>query len=290
MDGAAAWLDESASDGGVILTTDADSRVAANWVDANLSAIALGADVVLGCISLDEEGERLPPALHARGRLEAVYEDLLTEMSARLDPQVGNPWPHHSTISGASLALTAEAYRRVGGLPRVALGEDKALIAALRRMDACIRFAPDVRVITSGRTSGRAPGGVADTLRLRSADPAAPCDELLEPCGSPTGARFGAAGFAAAACRAHGGERRCVCRRAPRRAALAAPTFGAAWEAIEQASPVLVRRGLPPAELPVQIEAARRLLQRLEERLAAARTVETVLWTPLAADDVDAVS
>src|SRR6202012_2559711 len=92
-----------------------------------------------------------------------------------------NPWPHHATISGATLGVSREAYCRVGGLPRVALGEDKALIALLSRQDARIRYSPTIHVITSGRTYGRAPGGVADTLAIRSKEPEAFCDEALEP-------------------------------------------------------------------------------------------------------------
>jgi hypothetical protein len=222
---------------------------------------------VLGRISLDADGEKLPPQLHARGRLEAVYEDLLTEIAARLDPQACNPWPHHSTISGASLALTRDLYLRVGRLPLVPLGEDKALVAAMRRHDARIRFTPEAAVVTSGRVAGRAPGGVADTLRLRSSDPGALCDASLEPCTTA--------------------YRRALWRGRLRRdgflppmrwrAALRLPlsvcnvarfrTFGAAWERIEQTSPVLAPRPLSPAELPHQIELATRGLRRLVEKL-----------------------
>ncbi len=288
MDLAEAWLWESEADDGVILTTDADSRVAPDWVSSTLDAFSQGADAVLGRISLDEEGERLPVALHVRGKLESVYEDLLTEMSARLDPQDGNPWPHHATISGASLALSRAAYLRVGRLPRVALGEDKALVAELRRHDARIRFAPDVAVVTSGRTAGRAPGGVADTLRLRSADPAAVCDEALEAC---------ATAFKRALWR--GRLRRGGVSDAGRwraalkvpvgaaRQAAAASTFGVAWELIEQASPVLSRRALAPADLPRQIELATHLLRRLQERLAAYEDIESVGRAPVVADNLD---
>ena len=105
----------------------------------------------------------------------------MTEIAALLDPLDYNPWPHHATISGATLAVTRDAYRRVGGLPSVPLGEDKAFVAKLSRYDARIRFCPRVEVTTSGRVYGRAPGGVADTLRLRSETPDAFCDEALEP-------------------------------------------------------------------------------------------------------------
>ena len=165
----------------MILTTDADSQVAPNWIAENLAAFEAGAEAVLGRIDLDGEGNFLPEALHRRGELEDAYERLLTELSWLLDPLEHNPWPHHATISGASLGITRAAYCRVGRLPRVPLGEDKALIALLSRQDARIRYCPTAHVITSGRTNGRAPGGVADTLRIRSREPDAFCDDALEP-------------------------------------------------------------------------------------------------------------
>ena len=181
MDIAEAWLGAGGERGGVILTTDADSQVAPNWIAANLAAFDAGAEAVLGRIDLDSEGKFLPRALHRRGRLEDMYERLLTELSWLLDPLEHNPWPHHATISGASLGITRTAYRRIGRLPRVPVGEDKALIALLSRQDARIRYCPTIHVTTSARTNGRAPGGVAETLRIRSRDPEALCDEALEP-------------------------------------------------------------------------------------------------------------
>jgi hypothetical protein len=276
MDVAEAWLGEERVRGGVILTTDADSRVSADWIAINLAAIDAGADAVLGDIALDEEGDLLPPALHRRGELESAYEALLTELSALLDPLDYNPWPHHATISAASIAITRDAYLAVGGLPRVPLGEDKALVAELVRLDRKIRFCPEIRVITSGRVEGRAPGGVADTLRLRSNDPDAFCDELLEP-------------FRVAIKRAKWRGRLRWLRRAGKlvgngawarelgipapdaQRICRAPTFGAAWSAVEHKSPLFHRRLLKPAELPDQISGARRALARLRKGALAMR-------------------
>jgi hypothetical protein len=176
MDLAEAWLVEGGDKDGVILTTDADSQVAPNWIATNLAAFEAGAEVVLGRIELDGDGKLLPDALHRRGALEDAYESLLTELSWLLDPLEHNPWPHHATISGATLGITRSAYCRVGRLPRVPLGEDKALIALLSRQDARIRYCPAVHAVTSGRTQGRAPGGVADTLAIRLAVEAAALD------------------------------------------------------------------------------------------------------------------
>jgi hypothetical protein len=276
MDLAEAWLVERGEDDGVILTTDADSQVSPVWIANNLAAIDAGVDAVLGRVALDEEGDLLPQALHCRGRLESAYEALLTELSALLDPLDYNPWPHHATISGASLAITREAYRRVGGLPNVPLGEDKALIAELSRHDARIRFCPDIQVTTSGRLNGRAPGGVADTLRLRSIDPGAFCDETLEPFRvAIRRARWrgrlrhlhhidGAVGNGEWA------DSLGISFHDARRISRAA-TFGAAWSAIESASPLLAKRVLTPAELPRQIAGARRALARLRKGALSAR-------------------
>ena len=60
MDLAEAWLVEGGERDGVILTTDADSQVAPNWIAENLAAFEAGAEAVLGRIDLDEEGEFLP--------------------------------------------------------------------------------------------------------------------------------------------------------------------------------------------------------------------------------------
>jgi cellulose synthase/poly-beta-1,6-N-acetylglucosamine synthase-like glycosyltransferase len=270
MDIAEAWLQESGQDDGVILTTDADSQVAPNWIAENLAAFQAGAEAVLGRIDLDGEGKYLPEALHRRGELEDAYERLLTELSWLLDPLQYNPWPHHATISGASLAITRTAYCGVGRLPRVPLGEDKALIDLLSHHDARIRYCPSVQVITSGRTNGRAPGGVADTLRIRSTDPEASCDEAL----MPFRAAFTRALWRARLRRLHGAGRLGLDDKWGRKLGFSArevdelskaSAFGAAWSVIEGRSPFFARRLLTPAELPEQISIARRSLARIRK-------------------------
>ena len=186
-------------------------------------------------------------------------------MSWLLDPLEHNPWPHHATISGASLGITRAAYCRVGRLPRVPLGEDKALIALLSRQDARIRYCPTVHVITSGRTNGRAPGGVADTLAIRSREPDAFCDDALEPFRTA----FARASWRGRLRRLHGAGRLALDQDWAAELGISArdvndiikePAFGAAWSVIEDRSPLFARQLLRPAELPEQISIARRSL------------------------------
>jgi Glycosyl transferase family 2 len=276
MDLAEAWLEEGGERDGVILTTDADSQVAPNWIAENLSAFEAGAEAVLGRIDLNGEGKFLPEALHRRGALEDAYERLLTELSWLLDPLEHDPWPNHATISGASLGVTRAAYCRVGRLPRVPLGEDKALIALLSRHDARIRHCPSVHVVTSGRTDGRAPGGVAETLRIRSREPDAFCDEALEPLRTA----FARAAWRGRLRRLYGAgglalDQNWVAKLgiSPREAddIIQESAFGAAWGAIEDRSLLFARRLLRPAELPEQIAIARRWLALLREGGSNAR-------------------
>jgi GT2 family glycosyltransferase len=183
MEAAARWLDEGAAPGGgVLMTTDADSRVGPDWVLRNLACLEAGADGVAGRISLDpDDAALLPPSLHARGRLEGEYEALLTEIGARLDPEPLNAWPTHWTRSGATLAVRRHAYERVGGMPARAHGEDRAFVDALRAAGFAVRHAPEIVVVTSGRLEGRAPGGAAETMKRRCEIPDDPCDDRLEP-------------------------------------------------------------------------------------------------------------
>ena len=292
MDLAEAWLMEECNPTGVILTTDADSQVAPDWVAENLAAFALGADAVLGRIDLDDDGKLLPAALHRRGELEDAYEKLLTELSWLLDPLPHNPWPHHATISGATLGITRSAYCRVGRLPRVPLGEDKALVRLLSRADARIRYCPTVHVITSGRTKGRAPGGVADTLAVRSREPEAFCDEALEPFRSA----FARAAWRGRLRQRHGAEGLVFDRDWAKKLKISPQdmdelvqksAFGAVWASIEFRSPRFARQLLRPSELPEQISIARRWLAHLRERSEARQYIQpefSVAISPL--DDV----
>ena len=165
---------------GLILTTDADTVVEADWIAANRREIEAGADAVAGYVMADPvELMELPPEILERGSLEWEYQQLVAEMVARVDPDAHDPWPRHNQNCGASAAITASAYRRIGGLPPKPVGEDRALFEMVRRIDGKIRHSLDVQVVTSARMDGRALGGLSDAIRLRG-EPDHACDEMLE--------------------------------------------------------------------------------------------------------------
>lgn len=187
MDAAAAWLSASTSEDGLfdecfLLTTDADSRVAPDWIDRHFRLFRAGVDAVAGLVRDDPtELRRLPAQLRQRGRLEERYADLLTELESVLNPLPWDPWPRHSMASGASIGLRLSWYYRIGGLPLLSTGEDRALLDCLAASGAQIRHCRKTVVTTSCRLVGRAHGGMAETMRERIETPDSPCDETLPP-------------------------------------------------------------------------------------------------------------
>ncbi|WP_160936153.1 glycosyltransferase [Teichococcus coralli] len=268
MEAAAALLERGGCGEGLLLTTDADSRVAPDWLAATRAEISAGAEAVAGWVEHEpQEAARLPPALAGRIALENAYEALLAELEARLDPLPGDLWPRHRMSSGASLAVRLSTFRRVGGLPRVPAGEDRAFCAALAAADIRLRHSLAVRVRTACRTEGRATGGAADTLRRQLAEPGLACDPMLEPAGLARRRwqvraalrRHHAAGDAlgllamARHLRLHWREAESWLGR----------PFGSLWEAAERESLLLMRRPLHPAQLPEEIAHARALLAEM---------------------------
>jgi hypothetical protein len=173
---------ELAGDGGVLLTTDADGRVPADWVAANLFHLRRGIDAVAGRAVLEPaDAAAIPGRLHEDDALECAYAAALDEIASIVVPEVWDPWPRHTEHSGASIGVTVAAYRSVGGMPAAPMSEDRRFFAALRKAGLRIRHAPEIEVVVSGRLIGRAEGGMADTIRrrLRRADPY--LDDALEP-------------------------------------------------------------------------------------------------------------
>ena len=160
-----AAAEELASPGDLLLGTDADTTVAPDWIVRNCEHVAAGADGVAGR-AFTPRAERAAYGPGGKRRLDLLgcYYTALDRLRAARDPEPHDSWPRHHYEGGASMALTLGLYRRIGGSPVVPLGEDRALFEAVRAAGGRVRHPVDVRVFTSCRAHGRAPGGMADTV------------------------------------------------------------------------------------------------------------------------------
>lgn len=150
-----------------LLTTDADSAPATDWVRASCSALEQ-VDVVAGHI------RRTHPKPDCwRTRLEDYLEALHT-FRRTVDPIIYDPLPSHPSLGGASLGFRSDVYETLDGFPPLAQGEDREIVARARREGFRVRHDPAVLVVTSGRTTGRAIGGLADQLRTQLTESAPP--------------------------------------------------------------------------------------------------------------------
>jgi len=127
-----------------LANTDADSCVPPHWLVRQLELAALGFDVVLGTVQPDPHG---------------MHHELLARWHAR-HPGTED----HSHVYGANLGVRASSYLAAGGFPGVDFDEDQALVRRLRSSGAGIVATDTTRVLTSGRTAGRAPRGFAAYL------------------------------------------------------------------------------------------------------------------------------
>ncbi len=160
MDVACARLESVGAEPGLLASTDADSVVAPDWLRSQLAAIEAGAEAVGGEISLDPDEAAALPAAVLAGRAGELGERL--RAAARRGPA------EHPHFSGASLGVTTSAYRRVGGMRRLAALEDQELEDRLAAAGVVIHRPRAVRVTTAARTSGRAERGLARDLELAS--------------------------------------------------------------------------------------------------------------------------
>jgi len=150
---------------GVIASTDADTRVAPDWLAATLAEVERGADAVGGRIVVDPgDVARWGEVTRAWHLRDVGYRSLASELDWHVDPTPFDPWPRHFQHFGPSIAVTVAAYERAGRLPVVASLEDVGLYRALYRVDARFRHSPAVRVVTSGREAGRTGFGFAVQL------------------------------------------------------------------------------------------------------------------------------
>lgn len=167
LDAGADWLDQEGVSDGVLISTDADAVAPADWVTANLRALR-NAELVGGRLRIYGERRTDDPRLAALHSCIEEYWVAVRRLEEVFDPPAHDPAPRHGDHVAASLALRADLYRRVGGLPMLPCGEDNALVARVRWHGGRVRHCPSVSIAVSDRGTGRVTGGMATEMLRRT--------------------------------------------------------------------------------------------------------------------------
>ncbi|MCR8826686.1 glycosyltransferase [Pseudosulfitobacter koreensis] len=164
-----------------LLTTDADCVVAPDWVARNRQHLN-AFDAVCGAVDpMPEERDILRHIPAQDGWKEATYRALVLRFYDAIHPEPHNPLPHHGETPGASLAFGLGAYCAVGGFSDRRTGEDRDLVRRMRHNGMKVGHVADVRVAASCRLTGRAEGGMAQTIKGRLSNPDFRIDDTLPP-------------------------------------------------------------------------------------------------------------
>ena len=128
-----------------------------DWLERQLAYTRRGIQAIAGLIELDPaDRAELPDGVLIRRDRDAAAR------LRRVRPR--DPHADHHHFAGASIGITAAAYRDVGGLEPLAALEDAAFADRLASTGSRSCAPADVRVRTSARSRGRAPRGLSVDL------------------------------------------------------------------------------------------------------------------------------
>lgn len=130
-----------------LANTDADCWVPPEWLVEQLEFARNGAEAVAGIVDVDS------------------FEEHDEQVSQRFrSTYLLYPDGTHPHVHGANLGVRADAYLRAGGWANLSTAEDHDLWARLQASGARTVSPSRLRVLTSGRRTGRAPMGFAAAL------------------------------------------------------------------------------------------------------------------------------
>jgi glycosyltransferase involved in cell wall biosynthesis len=136
-----------------LANTDADCWVPETWLLDQLAIAATNVEALAGIVGVDSFSEH-GPEVADRFR-----------MSYLIHPDGTHPHVH-----GANFGVRADAYLLAGGWNPLATAEDHDLWDRLRNTGASRASLGSVKVVTSGRRTGRAPLGFAQALAAHNND------------------------------------------------------------------------------------------------------------------------
>ncbi len=130
-----------------LANTDADCVVPDDWLLNQVTLAESGVHAIAGIIDVDDFSEHQSDVARRFHRSYLTYRD--------------GTHPH---VHGANIGLRADVYLQAGGWASLPTAEDHDLWNRLSYFDCTKRSIAQLKVMTSGRRSGRAPHGFAEAL------------------------------------------------------------------------------------------------------------------------------
>ena len=150
----------------VALRLRVDGRIGSRWIAMTDADAGLPSDYLARLATAPSAAVLTFPFEHSLPedpvlrRAIVVYEAYLRYWVRGLR-EAGSPWSYHAV--GSTLAVDAEAYSAVGGVPARAAGEDFYLMAKLAKIGSVVAPAGDP-ILLSARPSARVPFGTGRAL------------------------------------------------------------------------------------------------------------------------------
>lgn len=135
-----------------IANTDADTLVPHDWIARQLPFADKGWAAIAGIVRVDS----------IDGKSGSIVDRAFADYKVEVDGS-------HPHVHGANLGVRADAYVSVGAWRNIAVAEDHCLWSRLKAANWPALSTSELVVTTSGRLTGRAIGGFADTLRAKLA-------------------------------------------------------------------------------------------------------------------------
>lgn len=148
---------------GYIAMTDADTVMHPYWMANVLGYFGSGYGLICGRIQIDREG--ILKKANKTLTLKRRYDELREHLENSMVRYVSDPAPKHSDNSGPNMAVRADVYHGVGGMPPIGFCEDISFYDSVLWGGHTIRHCPLTIVTTSGRVDPRAPWGFGAELR-----------------------------------------------------------------------------------------------------------------------------
>ena len=165
----------------LLLTTDADARLAPDALAAMEAAFGHGAAVVLAqIVCVPDPYDPVPDAVLDWGTPQVLWRHRVRQLAETIRSGDAPDPRCHDDYGGAGIAVRVGAYRALGGFSAVPCDEDLRFVRAADEADLPVARSSGARVEVLARATGRATGGMASALAANAASLACAAPRLVE--------------------------------------------------------------------------------------------------------------